>query len=208
MHSEEYANLIETLPETALRQATVSREGTALLVIDMQHYFGSVVDEIIPNMKRVIEACRNARIPIVYTQHGYDDPLHDSGMLGEWWDDPIIEGTHKWEIIDEIAPRDEEKVIRKTRYSAFYGTDLEMHLKNRAIKNVIIGGVVTNLCCETTARDAFVRDFRVFFLMDGTATVSKTYHVASLRNLAYGFAYLKRCEEIVDAFSSDTPDVP
>ena len=84
------------------------------------------------------------------------------------------------------------------RYSAFYKTDLEQYLMSIGIKNVIIGGVMTNLCCETTARDAFVRDFRVFFLVDGTATVSKTYHFTTLRNLAYGFAYLKRCEEVIE----------
>jgi isochorismate hydrolase len=55
---------------------------------------------------------------------------------------------------------------------------------------------MTNLCCETTARDAFVNDFRVFFLSDGTATVGQEMHEASLRNLEYGFATLLMCEEI------------
>jgi isochorismate hydrolase len=54
----------------------------------------------------------------------------------------------------------------------------------------------TNLCCETTARDAFMRDFRVFFLADGSASSGRDYHLASLRNLAYGFATLRTCADL------------
>ena len=56
---------------------------------------------------------------------------------------------------------------------------------------------MTNLCCETTARDAFMRGFRVYFLLDGTATCTEEYHLATLKNLAYGFAYIVTCEEML-----------
>jgi isochorismate hydrolase len=59
---------------------------------------------------------------------------------------------------------------------------------------------MTNLCCETTARNAFVRDFRVFFLADVTATAGDEYQFATLRNLAFGFAYILTCDEIIDHF--------
>jgi len=56
---------------------------------------------------------------------------------------------------------------------------------------------MTNLCCETTARDAFMRDYRVFFLIDGTATGRSELHLATLKNLGFGFAYLLTCDEFV-----------
>ena len=198
MKSDVLSDIIETIPEAALREASVHSKHSALLIVDMQNYFGGIADPILTNLSRTIEACRKANVPVLYTQHGYEDPDRDSGMLGQWWDDPIIVGTKNWEFIPQVAPREDEKVITKMRYSAFYKTDLEQYLTSIGIKNVIIGGVMTNLCCDTTARDAFVRDFRVFFLVDGTATVSKVYHFTTLRNLAYGFAYLKRCEEVIE----------
>lgn len=70
------------------------------------------------------------------------------------------------------------------------------------IKEVIVTGVMTNLCCETTAREAFVRGFRVFFSTDATATSLPELHDATLKNLAYGFAYLVDCKRIQSAFSS------
>jgi len=145
--------------------------------------------------------CRRAKVPVIFTQHGYRDLPKESGMLGQWWDDPIVVGTEKWKRISEIAPNREEKIIRKRRYSTFYGTDLDGILKILGVKDVIIVGVMTNLCCETTARDAFVRDYRVFFLVDGTATVSEDYHLTTLKNLVYGVAYLKQCDDIITELS-------
>jgi len=204
MESELFRNTIETLPEAVLRRAVVQKEQSALLIIDMQNYFWAIAEPILPNLVRAVEACRKAGVPVIYTQHGYNDPNTDSGMLGQWWDDPIVVGTKNWEFIPEIAPLEDEKIIPKMRYSAFYKTDLEAYLRDRGIQNIIIGGAMTNLCCDTSARDAFVRDLRVFFLTDGTATVSNEYHNATLQNLAYGFAYLKRCQDVIDAMNPIT----
>lgn len=71
---------------------------------------------------------------------------------------------------------------------------------NMGVKEVIVTGVMTNLCCETTAREAFVKGFRVFFSTDATATSSLELHDASLKNMAYGFAYLVDSERIREAF--------
>jgi nicotinamidase-related amidase len=87
--------------------------------------------------------------------------------------------------------------LQKKRYSAFFQTDLEKFLQLKGIKDLIISGVMTNLCCETTARDAFMRDYRVFFLIDGTATGRSEFHIATLKNLGFGFAYLLTCDELI-----------
>lgn len=81
------------------------------------------------------------------------------------------------------------------------GTNLEEKLKKMGVEEVIVSGVMTNLCCETTAREAFVRGFRVFFSTDATATTSEDLHQATLKNMAYGFAYLVDCKRIKQAFS-------
>ncbi|XXG60368.1 hypothetical protein AAC387_Pa04g2295 [Persea americana] len=73
-------------------------------------------------------------------------------------------------------------------------------LRDKGIEEVIITGVMTNLCCETTARDAFVRGFRVFFSTDATATSSREMHEATLLNLGYGFAYLVDCNSLKMGF--------
>lgn len=96
----------------------------------------------------------------------------------------------------ELDRRPEDQVVEKSTYSAFQGTRLEEVLKERRVEEVIVTGVMTNLCCETTARDAFIKGFRVFFSADATATADKELHEATLKNLAYGFAYLVDCERL------------
>ena len=93
-------------------------------------------------------------------------------------------------------------VLPKKRYSAFYDTNLEKILRSRRIQDLIISGVMTNLCCETTARDAFMGDYRLFFLIDGTATGRDYHHLPTLKNLGFGFAYLMTCDELIQALKS------
>ena len=197
-HTDSAVILPETIPEAALREAKIRKERSALLVIDMQEYFREISRPILFSLRNLISTCRDEQVPVIYTQHGYTDPLKEAGLLNTWWGDAIIIGSREWKWIMETAPHEEDTIIPKTRYSAFYKTELENHLHLLGIEDLIIAGVMTNLCCETTARDGFMRDFRIFFLSDGTATVLKDHHTATLRNLAYGFAYIKRCEECVE----------
>jgi isochorismate hydrolase len=167
-----------------------------LLIIDMQEYFREIASSILGPLARLVESAHEKGLPVLYTQHGHRDPEVDGGMLFEWWEDHIIEGTHDWELISVVAPGPEDRIFRKRRYSAFRQTGLEEHLRAQGVTDLIIAGVMTNLCCETTARDAFVRDFRVFFLEDGTATASLDMHRATLQNLAFGFATILSCADL------------
>ena len=109
----------------------------------------------------------------------------------------ILHGTTDWKFLPEIKIESKDKILPKKRYSAFYETGLESFLESKGIRDLVISGVMTNLCCETTARDAFMRDYRVFFLIDGTATGSGEHHLATLKNLGFGVAYLMTCDELI-----------
>jgi isochorismate hydrolase len=74
---------------------------------------------------------------------------------------------------------------------------LETVLRCLQAEDLVVSGVLTNLCCETTARDAYLRDYRVFLLADGTGTVCEEMHLATLMNLAFGFAFVTTASKIV-----------
>ena len=179
------------------RKALVDPKHAVLLVIDLQTYFQQIVQPVLGNIKKVIQFCGQKNIPVIFTQHGHTDAASDGGVLGEWWGQVILHGTKDWKFIPEMKIEPEDRVLQKKRYSAFFETDLEKLLQSKGIKDLIISGVMTNLCCETTARDAFMRDYRVFFLIDGTATGKEDHHLATLKNLGYGFAYLMTCDELI-----------
>lgn len=179
-----------------IRQAWPKPGRCALLVIDMQQYFLSMATPILGNVLSIIETCRSKGVRIIFTRHGHKDVSEDGGMLAEWWGDLIEYGSKDWELIKSLEPPDTDGIIDKNRYSVFNGTGLDDSLKSRKIDELIITGVMTNCCCETTARDAFVRDYRVFFVSDATATVNDELHIASLKNLAFGFAHILSTEQL------------
>jgi len=181
-------------------------EKAALLVIDMQNFF---IDEssslyvpggvaIIPKLKKLIEAFRAAGRPVIFTRHVHHPDGHDAGILGWWWHGMILEGSADSEIHAELTPRPGEKTIFKHRYSAFYNTDLEIVLGGMDIEDIVITGVMTNLCCESTARGAYYRDYRVFFPADGTGTITEEMQLGTLLNLGFGFAYVTAVDEIIE----------
>jgi biuret amidohydrolase len=179
---------------------------TALLVTDMQIFFldpGSPTFTcgglaILPRLKRLIAVFREKGLPVIYTQHVHHPDHLDSGIMGWWWKGMCIEGSPESQIHPEIAPNPGEKVIQKHRYSAFYNTDLETVLRVLKVEDLVICGVMTNMCCESSARDAYFRDYRVFFLADGTGSINEEMHLASLMNLALGFAHVTTVQNVID----------
>jgi len=178
---------------------------SALLVIDMQRFFldaGSPTftcggTAIIPTLKRLIGAFRSAGRPVVFTRHVHHPDDLDSGIMGWWWQGKCLEGSAESEIHPELAPMSNEKVVLKHRYSAFYNTDLETVLRCLKVEDLVVSGIMTNLCCESTARDAYCRDYRVFVPADGTGAIYEEMHLASLLNLAFGFAFVTTGEALV-----------
>jgi len=188
---------------------------SALLVVDMQRYF---LDEscagftaggpaIVPNIARLVAAFRASDRPVIFTRHVHNPDESDLGIMAWWWRGRCVEGTPESEIIGELAPLEGENVIPKHRYSAFYNTDLDIVLGGGKIEDLVITGVMTNLCCESTARDAYFRDYRVFFPADATGSVGENMHRASLLNLAFGFTFVTKTERIISELVGPHPEV-
>ena len=187
-----------------VRRARPKPNKSELLVIDMQQFFFPIASPIVGNVLSIIEACRSKGIRITFTRHGHREISKDGGMLAKWWGDCIQYGSREWELIEGLSLQDTDEILDKNRYSAFFGTGLDESLRSRKIDELIITGVMTNCCCETTARDGFVRDYRIFFVSDATATVNEELHVASLKNLAYGFAHILSTEELLGYIKGET----
>jgi len=156
---------------------------TAMLVVDMQNDFvqkGAPSEvprarAMVPRLNRLLDVCRAHKIPVIYIHHVIRGGDIDAGRLADHHaairnNKAIIAGTPNVEIYEGLKPHPSDLVVAKPRYSAFYGTDLEAILRSKGIDTLIISGTVTNVCCDSTARDAFSRDYKVIFLSDGTAT--------------------------------------
>jgi nicotinamidase-related amidase len=175
-----------------------------LLVLDMQSYFLSPNSHafipsgaaILPGISALIRVYTACRRPVVFTRH-LNTP-QDAQLMALWWRDLILAEHPGSQIVPELDTS-AGIVIPKCQYDAFYDTTLEQALRNWGVSQVVICGVMTHLCCETTARSAFTRGFEVFFTVDGTATYNESFHRATLLNLAHGFATLALVDEITFA---------
>ncbi|MFH2054613.1 MAG: isochorismatase family protein [bacterium] len=199
------ARLIRKAPPLDMSKA-------ALLVIDMQNQFAHPDGEIYLNesrhlVKRIVRLCnlfREQQRPVIYTRHQHAADNSDLGMMDTWWSGShIFAGSWNSEIIEKLTPQATDIMISKNRYSAFLGTNLEQMLKEHAVSELVITGVMTNLCCETTAREAFMRDYAVYFCLDGTTTISEEMARGTIQNLAYGFAYIVTAAQILAQFTQD-----
>jgi isochorismate hydrolase len=204
------SNTIEAQARKFLEQLNRTREidlrngKTALLVLDMQDYFlnseshafVTSASAIIPNVVGLAKAFKERGLPVIYTQH-INRP-EDAGMMAEWWHD-LITPTHPMAGLSDQLEFDGAEVLQKTQYDAFYQTDLAERLESQCVNGVVICGVMTHLCCETTARSAFMRGLRVWFTVDGTASYNEEFHLGALRNLAHGFAIPVLTSEVLSA---------
>lgn len=203
------AMLNDIYKQTSNRHRKFSPNSASLIVIDMQKYFTSAnshafiqaTDAILPGICRLIDYFKELRRPIIFTRHL--NIAENALMMSKWWRD-VIEEQSPLSDIDDRLDISAGRIIKKSQYDAFYATKLNSLFKKANTEQLIITGVMTNLCCETTARAAFARGYEVFFTVDGTATGNEEFHRATLLNLAYGFAQLVLVDEIIGArYNSD-----
>ena len=157
----------------------------------------------------------------IFTRH--INNIINAGRMDKWWKDVIREGSYEAEICDTVRLYDFRtvgredgkrrqgdretkgfdvcKIINKNQYDAFYNTELEEYLRSKNIEQVIITGLLANLCCETTARSAFVRGFEVFFPVDATAAYNREFHLSTFRNLGFGFCPILKTSDIINSLN-------
>jgi len=197
--------LREIQPMMRHHHIDLNLQKTALCVIDMQDYFlNSNAHAFIPSAKAIIPKIKQLQdlffqhnLCVIHTRQG--NTPEDAGNMAKWWGRLLDRNSVEAQIIKTLSS-DQALLIDKTQYDAFYETQLEIILKQKNISQLIITGVMTHLCAETTARSAFMRDFEVYFAIDGTATYRREFHLASLTNLSHGFAVPVLMQSIEEQF--------
>ena len=185
----------------------------ALLVIDMQDEFvkpewtSSWIPEAtrqVRKIKRLIDFCRGKDIPVIFTAFKDTNLFRDRPLTGALMPNrfPELGNDPEWfregKIWQEISPGQDEIVIYKPSYGAFYDTPLETILKNMGKDTIIICGTLTNYCCGTTARQGYERGYKVIFGSDVTSTDDPDMQEPELKVLRKGFAKVMDLEKIIE----------
>lgn len=154
-------------------------------------------DSLVTNAEIALEACRAKGLPIIYTQH-WLDPRGIDALLHE----PVIDGRPTHGIAGQansafhprLLPRERDIIVRKQRWSGFHQTNLDLILRRMDVKHLIMFGVWTEACFETTVWDAIARDYRITIVKDACATATELMHMTAILDLAnwlYDGAILK-----------------
>eukprot|EP01104_Vermistella_antarctica_P017304 TRINITY_DN6105_c0_g1_i2.p1 TRINITY_DN6105_c0_g1~~TRINITY_DN6105_c0_g1_i2.p1 ORF type:complete len:201 (+),score=28.60 TRINITY_DN6105_c0_g1_i2:43-603(+) len=171
----------------------------ALIVVDPQERFRADASPVLEHINALVTASIARGVHVFITQH---HDVDKDGALIRWWNHPISRDSEDWQLLPELhtgGPNHPlvEHLRSKTTYDSFHGTGLEEKLRALGVSCVIVCGCVTNLCCETTARSAFVKGFDVLFPRDANGTTQAAHHEATLLNLSFGFARVCSTDEAI-----------
>jgi ureidoacrylate peracid hydrolase len=202
--------------------AALTVENTALIVVDMQNGFchpdGSIaqampIDEnmrVIPMVKSLVDAAHAAGLTAFWSiqEHIADDKSIDRSRLDNpqaaLTTPPCLRGSWDAELVDDLVPSVLERDVRivKHRASAFYGTSLEVDLRMRGIRQVIVCGVTTSYCVDGTVRDAYSRDLGVIVAGDACASPWPDLHAATLKNIAIFHGTVSDTRSLISSLSA------
>lgn len=198
---------------------------TAVLVIDMQNAFvskGGMFDlwgfdisttpQVIEPIKKIISAARAKQIKVVYIAHVLHPDVREVGPMSTFWHNKVLKsyretpqmrnslllrGTWGAQIIDELKPREDEILIEKRRFSAFVGTDLDMMLKTYDIKYLVFTGVATNICVESSLRDACHLEYFPILISDAVAASPPSRQEATIGNVKQVFGWVTTSQNLL-----------
>jgi ureidoacrylate peracid hydrolase len=193
----------------------IPQHHTAVLVVDMQRAFFDNNDSLgrsgidvtplraaIPGTVRLVNFARASGVPVIFTRYVYSVGMVDFGPIrGKKAQERVAAnslgyGTEEIELIPELGARPDEVVIDKSRPSAFYGTRLEPVLTGLGIRNLVICGVTTNICVETTARDAGQRDYGTYVVRDAVAEFTPERNHYALFTIDWSFGEVVELADI------------
>ncbi len=199
----------------------VRPEHTALLVIDVQNDFcaedGIMAEEgfdvsqaraMAARLPAILSAARAAGVLVVFVRNVYSSE-HNFYLSDAWLEQasrrregsytrrPVCrEGSWEGDFYGDVRPEPGDPVVTKHRFNAFRNTDLDTILRAHGVRTIVMTGVATNVCVETTARDGFMRDYYVVFTDDGTAAYAEEDHRATLRNIDRFFGQVVRLADL------------
>ena len=196
----------------------ITPKNTAVIVVDMQntwvHPRGNrylpMAEDIVPKIRKLLDFCHGKKVPVIYLHTTKRKDLADVGIFrdikpethdadNEWSN---FEGAPGAEIFDAVKPKADDILVKKFRYSGFYGTQLENLLRALGRDTIAIAGVATNVCCDSTARDGAMRDFKVVFLSDCSASFSDEEQEATLKNFSKHFGVVMDSRALVNRLSA------
>lgn len=202
----------------------IQKDRVALLVIDMQRGFlepGAALEvppgrELIPCIKRLIDCCREIRVPVIFTEFAYSsalpclrgDPFGTEHLPSEEGKPTGFgypssnclldeKGVNSPDTIPELAPAKDELVVRAHAYDKFYGTNLDYALRSRDIRYLIITGITADICVNCTLLSASTREYRVTAVTDAIATLWPNILEACFDIWKRKFARLRTTEEVI-----------
>ena len=184
----------------------------AVLVVDMLNEFckegGAMVlpghEALIEPQTRLIAAARAAGAPVVFVVDTHRRNMRREREFAKRTPH-CIEGEWGCQVIDELAPREDDIFVVKRRYSGFFNTDLDLTLKDMAVDTVIVIGVVTNICVRSTVHDAFFHGYQVVVPEDCVAATGPREQESSLYDIATHFGFVSDATEVAAALEEGTP---
>ncbi len=201
-------------------------ERCALIIVDMQNSYlepeGAMAKvgldwtrlrAAAPGCQRLLAAARKAGIPVIHTQYVFQPDFKDGGLLTREIMPELkevglcVKGSWDAEIWNGLKPLPNEAVIEKNRPSAFYSTQLESFLRAMQIENLVVCGITTSMCVESTVRDAAQRDFRTFVVRDATGEVVQDRYDGALKTMGFLFAKVMTVNEVLDSWKVELSNV-
>ena len=198
---------------------TLKKAKTAMIVVDMQNGFlddeGSMVKtgmditelkKTVEPVRSLVEACHSCGIPIIFTRMVQRADFKDAGLRIERRPalkevSSLVAGTWDAELDPRMDAHTEDYILDKTRYSSFYNTNLEVILRGLAVDTLIICGVTTEICVESTIRDAYFRDYKILVPEDAVAAMDVARHKGTLLTIQYGFGTVTTTWDVIDSLS-------
>lgn len=179
---------------------------TVLLIIDMQIFFMSMTKDCLPNILTLSTFFRDHAMPQIFTQHGHSElelAHPERNQLVRKWgpEGSIAHGSKDWELIPQIArawgEAGKPEIVAKNTYDAFINTNLEERLREMGVERVVLCGVMTDCCCDTTARAAFNRGFETWLVSDACGSANRTQHDRGLKAFEFAFGEVLPSREVL-----------